>query len=106
MKFSRFRRQPKVGWARDSHVCAAPSRGRCGAAGAATRAGRLTKGRVRERCARVSDGGGRAACCAVALRQPESHVRALSAPWAWRLCDLHRRGILPWNVLGGRRALR
>lgn len=37
---------------------------------------------------------------------PELHVRALSAPWAWRLCDPHRRGILPWNVPGGRRALR
>lgn len=69
MKFSRFRRQPKFGWARDSHVFAAPSRGRCGAAGAAARAGRLTRGRVREHCDRVSDGAGRAACCAATLRQ-------------------------------------
>lgn len=61
---------PKFGWARDSHVFAAPSRGRCGAAGAAARAGRLTKGGVRERCDRVSDGAGRAACCAAALSQP------------------------------------
>lgn len=108
MRFSRFRAAQSLEGLRPSHGFTFPQEGTLKSSRWSHTAGKLTRGRLRERCNRVSQGtcsvcptvpGGLLAArsrCA----NPEFHIRVLSDSWNRQLCDPHRAGCSPLECAG------